>query len=72
MPRKRRTPLFPVAVSPARAAESLDIQPEEIQDAIKSGELPCYIKGIRRRVLIADLIEWVRHYWKEVRHADQR
>ena len=72
MPRERRTALFPVAVSPARAAESLGIHPREIGEAIKSGELACYVKGIRRRVLIADLTEWVRNTWKEVRHANQR
>jgi hypothetical protein len=69
MPRERRTSLFPVAVSPARAADALGIRAEEINEAIKHGELHCYVKGIRRRVLIADLVEWVRHYWKEVRHA---
>lgn len=55
MPRERRTSLFPIAVSPARAADSLGIRAEEINEAIKRGELHCYVKGIRSRVLIADL-----------------
>lgn len=71
MPRERRTSLFPVAVSPARAAESLGIKVERIQEAIKSGELPCYIKGVQRRVLVADLTEWVRNTWEKVHHANQ-
>ena len=70
MPRERRTTLFPIAVSPAMAADALGIRAEQIQDAITRGELHCYVKGVRKRVLIADLVEWVRNYWKEVRHAD--
>jgi Helix-turn-helix domain len=60
MPRERRTSPFPIAVSAARAADSLGIRPEQIQEAITRGELPCYSKGVRRRVLVADLTEWVR------------
>ena len=53
MPRQRRTTLFPIAVSPARAADALGIRAERIQEAIKRGELPCYVKGVRKRVLRA-------------------
>jgi len=72
MPRQRRTPLFPIAASPAQAAYALDIRVEQIQEAITRGDLACYVKGVRKRVLVADLTEWVRKFWKEVRHANQR
>jgi hypothetical protein len=72
MPRERRTTLFPIAISPARAADALGIRAEQMQEAISRGELTCYVKGVRKRVLVADLTEWVRKFWKEVRHANQR
>jgi hypothetical protein len=61
MPRQHRTSLFPVAVSPACAADALGIRAEQLQ-------LRCYALGIRGRVLVADLTAWVRQFWNEVRH----
>jgi len=70
MPRKprKREELFPViAVSVARLAESLGISRAEIYEAIKNDWLPCYRKGVKRRVLIVDAIEWVRNTWERVK-----
>jgi excisionase family DNA binding protein len=64
MPRTSKTPLFPVAISPARAGEVLGVRLEKVHDAIREGALPCYQLGAKRRVLIADLVEWVRTWPK--------
>ena len=65
--RERRTAIFPIALSPARLAGCLDIRPEVIANAIKQDHLPCYRKGTKRRVLVADAIEWVRNTWERVK-----
>jgi hypothetical protein len=65
MPRKREE-LWPViAVSVSRLAGALGIERREIYGAIKDDLLPCYRHGVKRRVLIADAVEWVRT-WERV------
>jgi excisionase family DNA binding protein len=65
---RRREELWPViAVSTARLAESLGISRSEIYEAIKDDLLPCYRKGVKRRILIVDAIEWVRNTWERVK-----
>jgi hypothetical protein len=65
---RRREELWPViAVSVARLADSLGIERREIYAAIKDDLLPCYRHGVKRRVLIADAIEWVRKTWVRVK-----
>ena len=66
MPRARKSRLWPIAVSPEQAAESIGVRPETIAAAIKSRELPCYAKGTRRRVLWHDISRWIRRTWKRV------
>jgi hypothetical protein len=65
--RERNTPLFPIALSPARLAHVLDIRPEVIADAIKNDLLPVYRNGAKRRVLVTDAVEWIRNTWERVR-----
>jgi excisionase family DNA binding protein len=67
MPRERRTAIFPIALSPAKMADCLGVKAEVIQDAIKDGELPCYQKGTKRRVLVSDCVAWVKRTWRAVR-----
>jgi hypothetical protein len=64
--RERRTALFPVAVSPAKLAECIGIKPEVVADAIKNDLLPCYRKGLKRRVLIQDAVQWIKNTWERV------
>jgi len=65
MARKRKGHrLYPIALSPAQASEALQIQPEEVTAAIKTGKLVAYPIGARRRVLVVDLVEWVRTWSK--------
>jgi excisionase family DNA binding protein len=64
MARKRITPLFPIGISVARAAECLEVHRAKIDAAIKAGELRLYQHGVARRILVADLVEWVRTTWK--------
>jgi hypothetical protein len=60
MARARRKPLFPIALSPAATADALQIRLKVVRDAILSGALPAYQTDRRVRVLVADLVEWVR------------
>jgi len=61
---RRREELWPVvAVSPARLAECLGITRREVYEAIKDDLLASYQKGVKRRILICDAIEWVRNTW---------
>jgi hypothetical protein len=69
MPCARKTPLFPVALSPNRSAEVLGIRADQIQEAIRVGDLIVYQKGLKRRVLVEDLVAWVRNTWEGSRHA---
>jgi hypothetical protein len=64
--RERRTALFPVAVSPAKLAECIGIKPAVVADAIKNDLLPCYRKGLKRRVLIQDAVAWIKNTWERV------
>lgn len=64
--RERRTAIFPIALSPAKLADCLGIRPEVVTAAIKQRALPCYRKGAKRRVLIADAVTWVRTTWEKV------
>ena len=64
--RERRTALFPIALSPARLAESLGIRVEVVTDAIKNDVLPCYRKGLKRRVTVQDAVAWIKNTWERV------
>ena len=65
---RRREELWPViAVSVARLADALGIERREIYEAIKDDLLPCYMHGIKRRILLCDAIEWVRMVWPRVK-----
>lgn len=66
MPRERRNELFPIALSPAKLADCLGIRVEQITEAIKDDLLPCYRKGLKRRVLIQDAVDWIRNTWERV------
>lgn len=70
MPRARKRPLFPVALSPAAAADALGVSPKKIREAINSGALSAYDAGGNRvRILVCDLVEYVRSWWP---HAKRR
>lgn len=60
MPRQRQNAIFPIACSPARAADALCIREVEMYEAIRLGHVPVYRKGARSFVLIEDLTKWVR------------
>lgn len=64
--RERRTALFPVAMSPARLADCIGVKRATITDAIKNDLLPCYRKGLMRRVLVQDAVSWIKNTWERV------
>jgi hypothetical protein len=62
MPRRYRTPVTKLAMSPSKLSAALDLRYELMASAIKSGELPVYIVGIKRRVLVSDAEQWLRSH----------
>jgi excisionase family DNA binding protein len=60
MPRKTKTVVVILALSPAGAATALGVQPRDIYEAIEADVLPVYGIGIKRRILVSDLEAWVR------------
>ena len=64
--RERRTAIYPIALSPEKLADALGILPRKVSASIKNDLLPCYRDGLKRRVLVADAIEWVRNTWERV------
>ena len=48
-------------MSVSRLADALGIERREIYAAIKDDLLPCYQRGTKRRILIADAIDWIRN-----------
>jgi hypothetical protein len=65
MPRIRKKPMWPIALSPAAAAECLGIPRQTVMDAVKNLELQVFQKGLARRILTLDLEKWVRETWKK-------
>lgn len=65
--RERRTALFPIALSPTKLADCVGVLPRVIADAIKTGDLPCYKRGTKRRVLVQDAVDWIKQTWERVR-----
>jgi hypothetical protein len=62
--RARVTPLFPIAVSVSRAAECLGVDRAVIDEAVRMGHLIVYQRGLKRRILVEDLVRWVRTTWR--------
>ena len=66
MPRSRRVKPVPVlAASPAMIAAMFNIRPDEVADAIARKDLKAYPLGIRKRVLVADAVKWLRTWNKK-------
>jgi predicted site-specific integrase-resolvase len=66
--RRRKLMLWPVAVSIASACAVMDkgVSPATVKEAIRNGELPYYTsKSGRRRILVEDLVKWVRQHWSK-------
>jgi excisionase family DNA binding protein len=61
----RQRKLFPIAVSVAEVADSLGVERREIYRAIKEHGLPVYRHGTKRRILVADVVAWIRATWKQ-------
>ncbi len=64
MARRRVTPLFPVACSPQRIADCLDVDRRVIDRAVSEGHLTVYQHGLARRILIQDVVHWIKTQWK--------
>lgn len=66
MARERLKRLFPIALGLESAAVALSCSPSLLRDAIDAGELPAFEnpKTGGKRILVEDLIEYVRTFWK--------
>lgn len=65
MPRPRKHSLFPIALSVQAASDALGLDKNGrfVREAVARGELPAYrARGRRERVLVVDLVEWVRSW----------
>jgi hypothetical protein len=76
MPRRRVTPLFPIAISPSRLADVLEVSRDVIGAAITAGHLRVYQHGLARRILIEDVVMWIKTTWtikqpKGTRHGER-
>jgi hypothetical protein len=65
--RERRTAIFPIALSPAKLADTLGISPSVVTSAIRNDLLPCFKHGLKRRVLVIDAVEWIKNTWERVK-----
>ena len=62
MPRAR--PIFPVALSIQSASDALDIPRRVVAEAVTLGDLAAYSgPGKRIRILVPDLVAWVKSSW---------
>ena len=61
---RKASRIWPIMLSISELAAALSVTRQEIYDAHRDGLLPIYRKGTRRRVLIADAVEWVRATWR--------
>jgi hypothetical protein len=58
--RIRKKFLMPICMSPSAAAEAMGLRRAEIAADIRAGLIPLYQRGMRRRILVADLCDYVR------------
>lgn len=59
MPRQTKNPVVYLALSPAATATALGIQPRKVSAAIDGGELPVFLSGTNRRILVSHIERWV-------------
>jgi hypothetical protein len=60
MPRAHKQQIPLLAASPSLAAAMLGLHYQDLLDAITRGDLKACQIGKRRRVIIADAVEWLR------------
>lgn len=61
MPRATRKNSLPILAAPTNTvAAMLGVRADDLHPAIKSGALPSYKVGTRRRIIVEDAIEWLR------------
>ena len=60
--RERR--LWPLTLTVSECASALHVERRVLYDGIKFDGLPLYRKGVRRFLLTADVVDWIRATWK--------
>jgi excisionase family DNA binding protein len=63
---QRKTRLFPIALSVNGAAEAMSLPRRKLRDAIRDGHLIAYQNGTHVRVLVEDLVAWVKTTWTQI------
>jgi len=68
MGRPRKSTVWALAVSLDSAAEQLQCRRKTLADAVDAGLLPLYQDPTSRRsrVLVVDLIEYIREHWPRI------
>lgn len=63
MSRRTVKPLFPIALTVAEAALALGMDRPSLTQEIRLGRIPLYQKGLQSRLLVTDIVEYVRSEW---------
>ncbi|WLA39470.1 helix-turn-helix domain-containing protein [Bradyrhizobium elkanii] len=63
-------PEVTIALSPAGVADAIGISRDVITAAIRSGALPVYECGNKRRCLVAEVEAWIRRDWPLSKQKD--
>jgi hypothetical protein len=70
MSRRHSGPVTKISMSPTKLSTALDLDYRTvIAPAVRSGDLPCYVIGVKHRVLIEDAVAFIRKQ-KKVRPHD--
>jgi hypothetical protein len=72
MPRKTKSPIVFLALSPSALATAIGVQPKVIHAAILRGELQVYQRGLARRVLVREAEDWIRNHWAQKTRKPRR
>lgn len=60
--RRRKRPIWPLALSPVECADALGIRRKAVADALRSGQLIAYREpgGVRVKIPVPMILEWVK------------
>jgi hypothetical protein len=73
MPRRRKSRIWPLALSPDLAAEHLCVRKSRVRKAIASKELSAFVSESNRVIVLTEsLIAWVRTWPRADRLASYR
>lgn len=63
MARRTVKPLFPIALTVHETALALGIPRDDLMIDVRLGRIPLYQKGLQTRLLVTDVVDYVREQW---------